>query len=251
VTTPRKLIGLGLICFICFAVVSCPARVPFLLVDSSLVNAAGVRDTLWSGSAAKIDVAGIVLSNTQWNLALSRLLLGELGGDIKTRWDGGFASGFVTSSVLGTIRANNVDVNLQAAWVAGIAGMPGLEGQVNIVLDSLTVTEQWPSELVGAVKIANLSSTLLGSGAAGQLGNIKVDFDPAEDNSDVITGIISDEGGPLELNGTLVLTRPNNYSIDVQLKTRPSASEILRQNMILLGSPDSNGAHTFQLAGSF
>jgi hypothetical protein len=35
------------------------------------------------------------------------------------------------------------------------------------------------------------------------------------------------------------------------LKARSSASEILRQNMILLGSPDSNGAHTFQLTGSF
>ena len=250
-TAPRKLAGFGLICFICFAVVSCPARVPFLLVDPSLVKASGVRDTLWSGSAAQIDVAGTLLSNTQWNLDLSRLLLGQIGGDIETRWDGGFASGFMTSSVLGTIRAKNVDVNLQAAWVAGITGMPGLDGQVNVVLDKLTVTEQWPRELVGVIKIANLSSTLLGSGAAGQLGNIKVDFEPAKENSDAITGIIRDEGGPLELNGTLVLTRPNNYSIDVQLKARPSASRMLQQNMFVLGSPDSNGAYTFQLAGSF
>jgi hypothetical protein len=127
-----------------------------------------------------------------------------------------------------------------------------MAGQVKVDIDTLTLADNWPQEIVAVVRVESLSSTLIAPGRDGLLGNAIAEFDSAQETEDgVVTGIIRDEGGPLGLDGKLILTQPNTYSLSVLVKDNAEASDMLRQNLLFLGSANADGARLFELSGNF
>ena len=247
----KKLITLGTACFLLFFFTLFPARIVFAVFMPDSVQGYGVEGSIWKGSARIINAGGQQLRNTEWDIALSRLLLGQIGGDFKTRWGSGFAEGFGTLSMTGTIRLSDTQANFDVATVSSMFGIPQVGGQVNLAINNLEVVSNWPHKLTGTGEIRNLSSPLMGSGAADLIGNVAIEFDSdTETDTDTITGQIKDSGGPLELKGTLLLTPPGNYDLDTRIKARQSAPKELKDNLQFLGSPESDGSHIFKLAGS-
>jgi general secretion pathway protein N len=247
----KKLLTLAVACFLVFFVTMLPARVVFAVFMPNSVQGFGVEGSIWKGSARIINVAGQQLRNTEWDLALSRLVIGQLGGDFKTRWGSGFAEGFGSISMAGTIRLSDAQASFDVALLNSLLGIPKVGGQISLQIEDLEVIDSWPRRLSGSGEIRNLSSPLMGNGAADLIGNVAVEFDTAtETDTQTITGQIYDTGGPLELKGTILLTPPGNYDLSTRLKTRPDAPKVLQQNLQFLGSPESDGSHIFKLAGS-
>jgi len=246
-----KFVGLGLACFCVFLIALLPARAVFALLPANLVSGFGVSGSIWNGSAKIINVAGQQLRNTEWDIALNQLLLGRLGGDFKTRWNDGFVEGFGTISLGGTIRLSETEGSVDAAALPVAPGTTRLGGQISLQIDELELQDNWPRHLVGRAEVLNLSSSLMGSGAAALIGSFAVTFDStAEPDSDAINGIIADIGGPLELSGNLLLAPPKNYTLKTRLKAREDAPASLQNNLTFLGAPEADGSRIFQLAGS-
>jgi hypothetical protein len=246
-----KIIGLGLACFAIFVIALFPARAGFALFAPDTVGGFGISGTVWNGSAKIITIGGQQLRNTEWDLALTRLLLGRLGGDIKTRWSGGFAEGFGTISLGGTIRLHDFQGSIDAETLTAAVGAPSLGGQISLQIEELKLSDNWPRHLIGRAEIVNLSSPMMGRGAAALIGNFAVEFDSTlELDPGKLTGKITDTGGQLELSGTLLLEAPANYTLKTRLKARPDAAVSLQKNLEFLGTPEDDGTRLFQFAGS-
>jgi general secretion pathway protein N len=246
-----KLVVLGLSCFLILLISLFPARAGFALFSPDSVDGFGISGTLWNGNAKIINVGGQQLRNTEWNIALSQLPLGRLGGDFKTRWSNGFAEGFGTVSFGGTIRLSETRAGVDAAMLQSAFGTPAIGGQINLLISTLELNDNWPSQLIGRAEVLNLSSSLMGRGEAAQIGNFSLEFDSTtETEADVLTGIILDTGGPLELKGRLLLTPPANYTLKTRLKARPDAPESIQNNLEFLGPSQPDGRRLFELAGS-
>jgi hypothetical protein len=157
----------------------------------------------------------------------------------------------VSVSLLGTLRLTDAEINTTAAWLASSAGLPPLDGQVRVAVSVAELVDNWPTALVGTITVEGLASSLIGVGGQGYLGNVIAEFDnPQVAASGVIRAGIRDGGGPLRMNGSLDLTPPSNYALNVKVAPGAEASNALLQNLKFLGSPDAQGAYEFALNGS-
>jgi hypothetical protein len=247
----RKAAGFVVACFIVFLLVFFPARAGFWLFAPAGVSGFGFAGTLWNGSSQIIRTENLQLRDTKWDLALLRLFLGQLAGDIETRWNGGFLEGFAALSVSGEVTLRDVRATLDASALQAAFNTPPMSGQLNVTVTKLDLRDRWPQYLVANGEISNLSSTMLGSGGDAMLGSFAVSFDTTtETEVGTVTGKITDTGGPLEVNGALLLTPPAEYSLKVRVKARDETSLALRRNLDFLGQPEADGTRIFQLAGS-
>jgi hypothetical protein len=247
----RKTGGFFLACFSVFLLLFFPARAGFWLLAPAGVSGFGFAGTLWNGSSQIIRTENLQLRDTQWDLALLRLLRGQLAGDIETRWNGGFVEGFAAISVGGDITLQDARATLDASALQAAFNTPPMSGEISLEVTGLELRDRWPQYLVANAEVRNLSSPMLGSGADAMLGSFALSFDTTtETEVGTVTGKISDTGGPLEVNGALLLTQPTQYSLKVRVKPRDETSLALRRNLDFLGPPEADGARIFQLAGS-
>lgn len=240
---------LGGTAFLIFLLALLPARVIFLFVPEP-IQAFGVEGSVWSGSARIIDTGALEIRNTKWELEPSQLLLGRLGGDFETRWNGGFAEGNASIGLGGTLLVRDTRSAMNAAALAQAVGAPPINGQVSLELQELELADMWPTKLKGRGDIRNLSSQLMGKGAGAMIGSIAIEFTGEPTDNNTITGLIEDIGGPLEIKGTLELTPERAYDLKTRVKARPDAPAQLKNNLKFLGSPDADGSQEFALQGS-
>jgi general secretion pathway protein N len=247
----KKLITIGIGLFFALLIWQLPARLIFVLLPASVAQGFHAEGTVWNGRVRIINVAGQQLRNTEWNLAISRLLLGQLAIDFKTRWGGGFAEGFASISATGKLRLSDTVAGMDTAMLSPILNIPQLGGQASLNIAELVLVDNWPQTLTGSLEIRNLASPLMGNGGADLIGNVAVTFAAGTDQeAGTLTGKLSDTGGPLQLDGTLLLTAPANYAVSARLQARPEAAKSLRDNLEFLGSPEADGNYVFELAGS-
>jgi hypothetical protein len=246
-----KFIGLLTACFIVFLLVGFPARAALLILAPAGAEAFGVTGTLWNGKARIINVAGQQLRNVEWDVDLPLLLTAQLGGDVKTRWNGGFLEGTGSLSLGGTITLENIVAGFDLAALRAMLQTPEIGGQASVRISRMQVQDNWPVELIGTGEIRDLSSPMLGRGDAARIGSVAIEFDTttATDPNNLI-GRLQDIGGFLELKGALTLTKPADYLLDVRIKARPAAPQSLQRNLEFLGEQQEDGSRIFNLAGS-
>jgi hypothetical protein len=128
---------------------------------------------------------------------------------------------------------------------------------------------QLPRDLTGVVR-ANLQSihiekgTILSvqglveahdlvQGSGGQrlaLGDYSLTF-PAADPSKEPVGQLQSLSGPLQVEGTLRLTREPGFVLEGRVATGPDASPQLAKELSYLGAPDAQGRRPFSVAATF
>ena len=247
----KKFIAVLAGAFVLFLLLFFPARAGFWLFAPEGVNGFGFSGTVWNGSSKIIRAGNLQLRDTEWDLNLLRLLIGQIAGDVETRWNGGFLEGFVAIAINGDVAVRDARGNFDASALQAAFNTPPMNGEISLDIASLELSDRWPEYLVATAEIRNLSSPMLGAGADGMLGSFAISFDTTtETEVGSVTGKIADSGGPLEANGTLLLTAPGQYSLKVRVKPRDDISLALRRNLDFLGPPEADGARIFQLAGS-
>lgn len=247
----RRLIIVGALALCVFLLGRFPAATALAWFAPDGVGAFGVSGTVWNGKAKVISAGSLQFRNTEWDITLSQLLLGRFGGDIDTRWGGGFLDANGSISIGGTVRLSDVKGSFDIGQLNALLGNAGVGGTATLDMQEIRLEDNWPVYVVGNGRLTNLTSELMGRGAAQLIGDIGFRFDSLTETApDTVTGLLEDAGGPLELNGTLVLTPPANYEIKARVKARASAADSLRRNLNFLGQPEPDGARIFQLAGS-
>jgi hypothetical protein len=201
------------------------------------ISFAGVAGTLWSGSAATCSVEGFTVEGLRWDLRPISLLVGRLSADVEARIPDGFVSGNVAASP-SSVSFSGVRAATSLPALAGILPVRGLRGQANVALEQLVLENGWPATAVGD-----------GSGAYVPLGDYTVSFVPAPEGQLAATFV--DNGGPLEVNGTVSLDTQRVYMIDALVEPRAGANAMLVEGLkIMSGEPDAEGRRRFNLSGS-
>ena len=247
--TNTLLVSAGIASFVIFAIAFIPANV---ITDrlADRIRIGGVEGTLWNGHARLLDINGWQLRETNWNIHPLALLLGRLSARIATQIAGGEVSANASVSVFGTIEIHDLKAAGPITPIAGKLQLPVQGGYYQVQIDKLKVTDAWPTSVVGSAHITEVPLNIMGGGT-GPTGNYVVTFNTesvADDGS--LSGILSDSGGPIEVDGNLVLTPPVNYALQAKLKARPGAPAQITQALMLVGPVGQDGSREVSLTGS-
>jgi general secretion pathway protein N len=225
------------------------ARLPasWLLPTSREFNCASVEGSLWSGYCSGVTVNGIALGDLTWQLHPSRLLLGKLAAHIDLEHPPTTsAHGDVEIGLGGTVIARNLTASLPLDPKLLPGAPPTLSGSLHLDLALAKVTKNGVvNRLEGRIEASDLVDR---SGDVTPLGNFSVTFPGGTPQP---TGDVEDAGGPLAVQGKLVLTPQPGYDLSGYVTPRPSANQALVNAIAFLGSPDAQGRREFSLSGTY
>lgn len=250
---PSKLswLALGVGAYLAIALAKFPAAAAYRWFAPDGIRLAGVAGTVWSGRAALGSAAGLPLRDIAWDVDLTALLTGAVGIDFEARLADGFVNGVAVASAGGvTFEGLRGGTSLQT--LREVLPLYGVEGQLSAALDRLVLEDGWPSAAVGEVRVADLAAPpLLPTPGVTlvPLGSFRAQF--VESAEPGISALVTDTGGPIELEGRVALGVDRAYTIDALVRTRPGASDLLVQGLTMMSSdPDAEGRRHFQMSGT-
>jgi general secretion pathway protein N len=244
------LLALGVGAYLAFALYTLPASVALDRLAPYGVHAAGIEGTAWRGRAQVVQVSGIDLGRLEWDLHVLQLLTARLVTDIKLTRSDAFAQGTVAAGTGGRIVFDNLTASLPLSAIPAHVFRAGWNGTVNLKFARLALENGWPVEATGSFDAVDLVNPRQ-RGAA--MGSYRVEFPAAGAPADAgtLVGALSDQGGPLEVAGTLTLRPDRSYLIDAQVAARPDAPPNLAKGLEILGPPDAQGRRPFTTEGTF
>ncbi len=243
-------IALGLGAYLAFLMTTFPASTAYRWFAPDELRLSGIGGTVWSGSAALGSVGDVGFHELQWRLQPWSLFLARVGGELQTR----FADGLLTTRIEATLSQMTLRDLRASASLSGLRDqlpLGGIEGLVSVDFTLLRIQDNWPVEAVGEIRVGELAvpPMLAPGGALIPLGNYRIRF--AASPSPVLVGNFEDQGGPLEVSGSVRLTRDRNYVIQGVARTLPNTPLALSQGLdIMTAPPDASGLRAFSLSGS-
>jgi hypothetical protein len=247
------LASVGIASFVLFAIINIPASTISSRLEERLpgrIRTGGVEGTIWNGHVRSININGWQLRDMRWELNPAALLLGRLSASIAFRGAGGEITVDASVSVSGAISVRDLEAAGPIAPLAAKFNLPASGGQYRLRLSALDITDAWPTSLVGSGQVTGVPLNILG-GAGGPTGNYTVVFNAETVPKDGrLSGTLSDDGGPIEVDGNIVLTPPMNYAVQAQLKARPNASTEITRALSFAGPAGPDGRREFSMAGS-
>ena len=223
-------IALGLGAYLAFAISMFPAAIAYRWFAPDSVRLAGIDGTVWSGSAAIGSAGNIGFHDLEWRLQPWRLLLAKAGGQIQAR----FADGFLTTNVdagLSDVALSELQVSASLASLQDLLPLGGIEGLMSANFSSLRIENEWPVEANGEVRVGELAvPPLMAPGSALiELGNFRIRFSASEPPD--LLGTFEDQGGPLEVTGSVRVSPDRSYVIEGAVRSRPEAPRELQQGL--------------------
>lgn len=210
-------------------------------------SCASVDGSLWNGYCSGLEVRGTALGDLTWQLRPSRLLLGKLAAHVDVEHPPTTSvQGDVEFGLGGTVVARDLTASLPLDPKLLPGAPPTLSGTLHVDLTIARVTRNGVVErLEGRIEASDLVDH---SGYVTPLGNFLVTF-PA--GTPQPTGDVQDAGGPLAVQGKLVLTPQPGYDLSGYVTPRQSATQALINAIQFLGSPDAQGRRQFALSGTY
>jgi hypothetical protein len=251
----RLLVLAGAAAFALSLVATVPAATALALLGGDRLRASGAMGTLWSGSAAALEVGAVRLGETHWDVAVTRLLLGRLAADVETRIGDGEFRGALSTGLSGSLACAGCTYEGPIAGLRGLVPSLGrLDGRARLDLATLEVADGWPTRAIGTIKLTNVPITVPGAaprpGAPSASFDATVEADPVPEGG-LIEVAVQDAGGPLEFSARLAVTPPGNYELAGRAKPRPDAPQDMVNALAVLGPRDADGGTELSMSGSF
>ncbi len=213
--------------------------------DSAL-QVHGLQGAWSAGSLSGISLNNrLIAEDLHWQLKPLQLLLGRAavqvsgGGQIATL-DGAIARSWGSTGLRDFRFAGDIK-SLAAA--AGYAFMP-VDGRVGGLLSKLLLKQGAVNFAEGSVDLKNLAWTLAREPLL--LGDFHAEITTLPE---AMTAIISSPAGPLEANGSAKLLPDQSYDVDILIKPKAGASEMLLNYAKTLGAPDAQGYYHLRQRG--
>ena len=244
-------LALGVGAYLAFTLAAFPASTALRWLAPPGVTFAGVEGTLWSGNAASGTVAGFATEGLRWRVQPWSLLFGRVAGNIEAR----IPDGFVSTNVAATpsrVRFSDLRAGTSVPALAGVLPVPGIRGQMSAALESLELENAWPSNVVGELKLVGLEAAPFipnGTGELLTLGDYTATFIAAPERE--LAARFVDDGGPLEVSGTVKVDAGRAYTLDALIEARAGAPEALVEGLeIMTAEPDAEGRRRLTMTGS-
>lgn len=207
----------------------------------------GVHGTVAEGGFASLTVNNRpALTDAHWRLKPLWLALLRLSVDVDTGGDARVHVN-VSRAIFGKLRLADFTAtgNVKALLaLLGQANLP-LEGQADVNLPLMRADAGIPVEVRGNVQISNLVWTLAKDPLP--LGTFSANL--STDDKGILVSLDSGPG-PLEMSGTITLSRDHAYDAHVQLRPRPDAPPALVSLVRSLGNPDAQGWYPLRRTGN-
>ncbi len=245
-----KFLTFGIVMYVVFLITTLPAGVIYKTVietpaKQNSIRLNNVSGTVWSGVAGDASVNGIRLGKLEWKMHFIPMLIGRLNFDIKFKSLTTQGHGSVAVSFGETIYAHNLEIRAPLGLFAPLMyGFPvSLDGQLTARIEDLEMNKGSRLNAKGRIVVTNAAST---APQRIEVGDLLLKFDPEQEGSRVT---LSDQGGPLLLNGNINFMATGQYSVNMTLAPRENASAALEQSLKFLGRPDAAGKYYFNKKG--
>ena len=213
--------------------------------QAACVDLAG---SVWSGECVGLTIQGARIGDATWNLAATSALRGRLVGDADLRAALAQAHADIDVSFRGAGELRNV----KASFPLDPAFLPQFpadrRGVVVADLKRAVIADQAVRQLEGTIELRDfreITPRLM------ELGSYRATFDGATKPDGSVTGQVNDIGGPFRIEGTLVLTPPNQYAFQGTITGRTADAERLIREAIPYARPDASGRTEISLEGSY
>lgn len=229
---------LGLLAYAVFLLATLPATQAVALLQQQIpqLRAAGVSGTAWSGEAAVLQVEGQTLRRVDWQIRPWSVLLGELQLDLRLQDADLSGRASVGLKPDGSIHLSGVDLNLAAAAASNLFNVPvDLGGQFQLRLDSAQLQGRQLQSAEGEVRWQRAAVT---APVAQALGEFVARLSTVEQG---VQAQVKDDGGPLQLDGTALLTPAGAYNFNGAVAVRDPQEKMLVQGLQALGRPGPDG----------
>jgi hypothetical protein len=245
-------LALGFGAYLAFTLAMFPASTALRWFGPPGMTAAGVDGTLWSGSAASCSVGGVSAEAVRWQVNAWGLFLGRLDADVEARIPDGFLAANVAASPSSVRFSDLRAATSLPALSAFLPAVRGMRGQTSVALDSLVLDSGWPTSVVGEVRLSGLEAAPFipdGSGRLLALGDYTVTFTPAPERE--LAAQFVDNGGPLQVSGSVTIDAARAYTLDALIKPLPGASDTLVEGLkFMTTEPDAEGRRRLTMTGS-
>lgn len=229
---------LGLLAYLLFLVWTFPAERAAALIRTKApqLQLAGVTGTVWSGRAATLQYQGQRLSRFKWQFQPLALFTGRAQFAIAFDGEGRSGRADVGLSLDGSVVAQAVTAQLPIAELTPLFGVPvSLSGLIEVKLDELTVANDKIQSAQGEVQWRDAAVT---SPVAQPLGAFSAQLTTEAAG---IKAQLRDEGGPLQLDGTVRLINDGSYQFSAKVAVRDPQQVMLQQALQAAGRQEPDG----------
>jgi general secretion pathway protein N len=247
----KRLLGylsVGLIAYAIFLIIQFPAAAMLDLMAGRVpgFTARDAQGSALGGSAQDIHLGNTRFESLSWRLHVLGLFLGRLEYHFSLREPELQLQGRVATALDRHLYFEELKGNLPLSKISALLGYPSLpvNGQLELQAADFGLNPAGRlSSVSGMIRLLGAHTAL---GKPLELGDFSADF--ITRGSDVV-GNIRDEGGPVELKGTLTLTPQRSYRFTGQAALRADDNRELRQALSILGRPGGDGKWKINLAG--
>lgn len=234
-----KYIGISCLLYIFFLIINIPAS--FILSQLNLpsnIAYSSVSGTAWSGKLIQARVRGVSLGTVKWELSPVNLLLGELAFNVSMNNNKQFLNTELTLSSSGKISLEETRFAIDLSTLQPLTyGMPfAYEGKAS---GYFPVSYFLKNEYVGLNGKLSLTGIGMISPQQQRLGDFVIDF--RSENEGATSGKISDNGGPLRINGTMNMKKDGAITVSAKLASTDKNGS-LQQALAFFGRKDSSGS---------
>lgn len=240
----KRSLVLGIVTFLIGTILLFPARVAYQWFAPESVRLNSINGSVWSGNVSEGLVGGVYFTNLNWTFKPLSLFVGQLSFDTSVNTTAGQISTIASVGVTGKVSLSDFIGNLALAAIHPAIQANRVDGTLNIQMDTLVLTNGWPTRAEGTISIGNLVAGAIGPDP---LGNFRAQITTEESG---IVGLVEDTGAILDVTGTLQLSGDRSYSLIGFVAANNDTPALVNQNLRFLGSPDQNGQRPFRFEGS-
>jgi general secretion pathway protein N len=247
----KRAIWITLLAVLAFAIILI-ARLPVRWVSGFIpknVTCTELSGTVWDGTCDGLVAQNVQVGNVAWQLKPFALLGRKLAGHIDVVRGTSFVRGDVEAKSDGPVIARNLQVDMPLDPTL-IPQLPrNLSGNVRANLQSIRLEKNGViASVQGLVEAHDLVQGSGGKRLA--LGDYALTF-PAADPSAEPVGQLRSLRGPLNVEGTLRLTREPGFVLEGLVAAGPETPPQLAKELSYLGTADAQGRRPFSVAASF
>lgn len=240
----------ALLLFLITVLVRMPASWALHLLPSG-ISCEQPAGTLWHGSCARLQAAGVAVGPVSWSLRALPLLLARADADVLSEDTRLPLQAHVSLRTGGRMEASAVQGEFELSPELLPSFPDGWRGGVRLNLAALSVVDGRLQSLQGTVDIDSLRQ----QSPPMAMGSYRLEFAPAAgapgaSASDGVVGSLRDTAGPLSVTGSLRYTAIGGYEINGLVAARSDATPDLAKAVEYQGVADGQGRRQFSLAGT-
>lgn len=249
----KRLIILGLSCYIVFLFISLPASFLTRYILPSVqaarsIKLQSVHGSIWNGQASNARVGAFNLGRLDWDLSAWGLFLGDVDLKLNFRNEDTRGNGKVSLGFGGATQASDVEVAFPAEVLQPlIYGFPvSISGNFRGTLDEITFEQQQTLNADGRIV---WQAAALRAPQNIELGDFLITLSPH--NTGTKVKITDENQGPVQAEINIKLDGKGKYSLNGWLKARDQNQQHITEALRIIGKADSTGRYWVSYNGNF